>query len=309
MQKEGSELQEQTQWWNVLSFFLGDEFRSPDALKGLQMARDCSHPDAQWLVALFPSHGEVTTQHFREVMLAQGEDPRALFFSFDFDTKLLVRSAELGYAPAQAQLATYKGGEKRFTWAQRAAANGDRYGLCVLASCFRRGDGCPVDEQRALELYRRAAELGDGAAEWIVGQMAFGELDWQRFVWWSRAVEHGCNASSFVHAVLSLMRSFEKGEHGRILHTVAPVLHRNLDAASCTLFGWKIPPTRAERVRQLLDLYEADRVLARSAIRCWSLVGCRRGVVRDVRVLIGQLLWDEAWIWSEERKRQKTPSG
>jgi hypothetical protein len=44
------------------------------------MARECQHPDALWLTALFPASAAVSSVRLNEAMLEQGEDPRALFF-------------------------------------------------------------------------------------------------------------------------------------------------------------------------------------------------------------------------------------
>jgi hypothetical protein len=77
MNAEGVELAEQIKWWDALDELL---VRTSDAHieKGLQMARECRHPDAQWLAALFPAGTAVTMQRLYAVMLEQGEDARAL---------------------------------------------------------------------------------------------------------------------------------------------------------------------------------------------------------------------------------------
>jgi TPR repeat protein len=58
---------------------------------------------------------------------------------------LLLRAAEMGYAPAQAGLVAFmvRDGESAFRWAERAAAQFDREGLFRLGRCLHRGTGCP----------------------------------------------------------------------------------------------------------------------------------------------------------------------
>jgi hypothetical protein len=47
------------------------------------MARQCQHPDAQWLAGLFPAGSDqVTWEDFAEAMKECDNDPRALFFRF-----------------------------------------------------------------------------------------------------------------------------------------------------------------------------------------------------------------------------------
>jgi hypothetical protein len=53
----------------------------------IQMVRECRHPDAQWLASLFPAGVEVTSKRMREVMLEQGDDPRALYVAWKVGPK------------------------------------------------------------------------------------------------------------------------------------------------------------------------------------------------------------------------------
>jgi hypothetical protein len=38
---------------------------------------------------------------------------------------------------------------------------------------------------------------------------------------------------------------------------------------------------------------------AREAIKCWSMAGRRVGVVKDMRVMISKMAWEEAWRWGQ----------
>jgi hypothetical protein len=95
---------------------------------------------------------------------------------------------------------------------------------------------------------------------------------------------------------------FERGEHTRILHTVGPVFRANLDVANHTLFHPYIGEEFLERYQRVIALYEAMMQRARAAMGCWSVIGRRVGLVKDVRVTIAKLLWEEAWQWSEDKK-------
>jgi hypothetical protein len=43
---------------------------------------------------------------------------------------------------------------------------------------------------------------------------------------------------------------------------------------------------------------------AKEAIGCWSMAGRRRGVVKDIRVMIAKMAW-EPWLWSKKVKSQR----
>jgi hypothetical protein len=49
------------------------------------LARECRHPDARWLVSLFPAHEvAVSSARMAEVMRAQGEHPLAMILASEF---------------------------------------------------------------------------------------------------------------------------------------------------------------------------------------------------------------------------------
>ena len=52
-----------------------------------------------------------------------------------------------------------------------AAAQDDHTALTLLAALHHRGEGVPKDTQRAIELYTRAAELGNAEAQFNLGNI------------------------------------------------------------------------------------------------------------------------------------------
>ncbi len=162
----------------------------------LRQASECECEDGKWLLTLLGNGEPATMDEMNQVFLAQGEDARAMYFVAFMGGMmarparvLLQRAAELGYAPAQAWVAGQC--DANFAWAEKAAAQGDCDGLRWQAWCFWNGNGCEKDEQRALEMYNEAAELGHVEAQVSYGQHAFGENDWQRYLWWGRAAAQG----------------------------------------------------------------------------------------------------------------------
>jgi hypothetical protein len=130
---------EQMGWSGVLKelvFFKQWERR---AARAVASARGSQHPDALWLAALFPPDGDVTREDLRHLMLRQGNDPRALFLAWtvsgereekdDRDSKLLQRSAEMGFALAQkmyARAAFAPGDWRWYHWLARGMQE-DKY--------------------------------------------------------------------------------------------------------------------------------------------------------------------------------------
>jgi TPR repeat protein len=185
-------------------------------------------------------------------------------------------------------------------WAHRAIAQGDRRGMWAFALCLHNGRDCAKDEVKALELFRRSAELGYCPGHYHYGLYAFGELDWERYLWWGRA---GKGYGSYLcTAVVLLLPSFEKGENGRILHIAAPVIAQNLHATDDVVYGSGISSVNAGKLRRMIELHNAMLGRARQAIACWSVIGQRRGVIKDMWVTIAKMAWEETWRWGEKEQ-------
>jgi hypothetical protein len=220
---------------------------------------------------------------------------------------LLQRAAESGYAPAQARLSRQDTVEPQvaFEWAQKAAKQGNRIGLFLLGHRLCLGDGCLENEEKGLQLLRESAELECAAAQFCYSEFGIGDRDWERYHWWGRAVSRGYMAEGFRAAVFRLLRSFSKGENGRILQIVAPVMTVHLEAMRCTGSIPTIPAGFVKNYQRLIGLFDAMLGRARQAIACWSIVARRCGVVKDIRLVIAKMAWAEPWRWGEKETKKK----
>lgn len=291
---------ELVQWWDLLNEISKS---SPEQLNGtLQKARECTHKDAQWLVSLFLAGDEVTSEGLLEALRAQGDDPRAmhLLWLLDaeevegtgrLDTLLLRKAAEMGYAPAQADLAIEVGeDEEQMAWTEKAAAQGHRDGLFQLAEFFDYG----VEEQsKAVALYKQAAGLGHAAAQHQYGKLAYSELQWERYWWWSRAAQRGFGVYELCNAAIEFLPAFEAGRLGRILFESAVGVKVYLSQ------GKRGDGKRTPTLQRVLGLYDARCAVAEHAIECWIVAGRRLGVAKDIRMIIAKMAWEERWRWCE----------
>jgi hypothetical protein len=307
MMAEVVELAEWIKWWDALDVLT--KWESPDVSRGLAMARDCRHPDAVWLASLFPAG--VTHERMMAVLLDQRNDPRATYLAcmlgegggyYPGTREQLAPAAERGYAPAQAVLADLSEGDERFMWSQKAEQQCDRFGKFLLGLCYRNGEGCAADAVKATELLREAAELGHAGAMRRFAELSFGETDVRRWHWLVRAASLGYG-EEFVGALLQLLPSFEKGENARILLVCAPAIRGNLDVERNRVFGDVVEKEEVAQCLRLLELHDALLSRARRAVVCWSMVGKRHAIVKDLRVMIGKMAWEELWRWSSAKDR------
>jgi hypothetical protein len=310
---------EQIKWFDALDEVVFDR----DIECGLASARESQHPDAKWLASLFAVGEAVSPERMLEVMLQHDDDPRAMYLAFmlqddepdeddewdeedeereDEKRDMLVRAAEMGYAPAQTKLSMWyeEIGEEddAFAWSQRGAAQGDRLALHQLGYCYRHGVCCAVDDKRGIELYGQSAALDCKPALHDYGLYAFGHLDWERYYWWERAASRDYMVETFYSAVVTLVPSFEEGHNSRILHIVAPLIRSNFECSFAC--GWPVERELLE-LERVIELHDAMLDRAQSAISCWSIVGRRCGVVKDIRIVIAKMAWEEVWVWGETK--------
>jgi hypothetical protein len=156
------------EWYMDRDRFFGRYFVDQNIPLALKRSSTCSHPDARWLTEGCAGKGVKTKEDAKRVFSALSEDDaRALCFAWlcsDSEAQKvsasLRRSAELGYAFAQALMAGRTEGEERFKFAKLAAAQGERDGFFYLGQCFHGGNGCQQDLDKAKENYLCASELG-----------------------------------------------------------------------------------------------------------------------------------------------------
>jgi hypothetical protein len=306
---------EKIKWWDALDAFEAwphfSKRRIADGFtRALELMHACRHPDAQWLVSLLPADVDLTRQSVSEALLKNGGgDPRALFLAWrvavDPGDALVMRAAEMGYAPAQAQVSIRLSHlVNRVEWASRAAEQGDRAGLCQLAYCLDRGWDCEKDAAKAILLFRAAAVFESPQAQFEYGHLAFGKVDWHRFHWSGRAAKRGYAVPGFCSAMAALLPEFEQGKHGRVLFEGAPVIRGDFSDAQSVLDrcceGW----FEDKRFQRIVELYEAMTGRARQAVLCWCVVARRHGVAKDVRLMIAKMAREEVWLWSKTEEEQ-----
>jgi len=115
------------EWYKIRDTFFAHNFVSRNIRSALQLAASCDHPDARWLTEVCAGKDVTKKEDAKRVFSALGQnDARALCFAWMLgdrqDFTQLLRSAEVGFAFAQACLAGRFQGEERFKFAQLSAS-------------------------------------------------------------------------------------------------------------------------------------------------------------------------------------------
>jgi hypothetical protein len=286
------------EWYKIRDTFFGHNFVSRNIPSALQLAASCDHPDARWLTETCAGKDVRTVEDAKRVFSALGQnDARALCFTWQLgdrrDLTSLRRSAELGFAFAQAWVAGWTDSrEEKFKFVQLAAAQGERGGFYWIARCFRDGDGCEKNLDKAKENFLLASELGDVWAMGYLGVM-LEDSDPQRWRWLGQAAALG-DIWDFLPNFAKQVELFSSGSgNTAVMFTIGQALQGHVNEKARTIFN------KADDFDSLFDpakraiaFYEAQIKASKDAMHAWTQVGIKLKVVKDVRKLIAKLIWD-----------------
>jgi hypothetical protein len=280
------------EWYKVRDTFFGVNYVSRSIPLAIQLASTCEHPDARWLTEACAGKDVTTKEDAKRVFLGLGQnDARALCFLFllrnGAEWAPLCRSAELGFALAQAWMACRSRGEERFKFAQLAAAQGEREGLVWLGLCFCDGEGCEKDVEKAKDCFLHASELGDvGACEYLGSIMD----DDRRWEWLCRAAVGGSSRTferEFAHQVNLL----DSGTgNPAVVFAIGRTMNGSVNAEEGMIFETHSDHIDAAEAAVAFKKVQVEAT--KDAMKAWSLIGLRLNVSKDIRKLIAKLVWD-----------------
>jgi hypothetical protein len=177
---------------------------------------------------------------------------------------------------------------ERFKWAVKAAAQGERGGFFWLGSCYEYGrGGCEKDESKAKENYLVAAQSGEVAAMLNLGLM----LDVSnpfRYSWLGKAGAGGDGGCFLVE--MAQRMSAPLLVQRDIIFAIGKVLKGHVNVEKEEIYGEY--DSRYLLANQAILFYELQLLWYRRAVDAWAIFGGRIGVVKDVRRLISNIIWN-----------------
>jgi hypothetical protein len=207
------------------------------------------------------------------------------------DMDMVERAARLGDALAQGTMAKNCEVDSKWVWAEKAAQQGERDGFYELGTCYMYGYGCTKDELKAKELYLRAAKLG------LIGAMTdyawlLKTSDPERCIWLAKVCARGGNLLFFTD-LIDQMRNFNAGNgQASVVFVLGQILRKQIIVDKQMLFGKLEGECVLGPAIVAVQFHEAVCRAARRAVDTWSIIGARVRIVKDVRLMIGKLIWN-----------------
>ncbi len=301
----GVPLPELFKWLEVRDTLLGHNFKTQDITKAVALAQDCKHPDAVWLSSVCKDVSSI--DQAREVFLSHQDDARALCFAWwltdkhdrEADWSLIRRSSQMGFPLACCALCERvwdDDGNERVRLAQFAAEQQERDGIFLFACCLQMRVCLNLNDlKRARDNHLIAAELGYVFAARNLSVLMDGESeDLARWIWSGRAASHGWTMTFIPNFPTPVLEFASGSGNASVVFVIGRVLKGKVDKKNREILGQYLltfdsysgPATKA------VSFYEWQIESARLAVDAWVLVGKRLGIIKDIRRLIGQLIWE-----------------
>jgi hypothetical protein len=258
------------EWFLIRDIFLGLNHKKRDFAKALELAKASKHPFAVWLSSIFPGKPPKTIMDAVIVLQQSPVNEAKTFWSYlwhDANTRL--EAARNGSVLAQALNIRYTQ-VYNFEWLVSLSNQDDPFGLYTVAMAHRR-DG---NQQLAIPFLRRAAEMGHIDSMSLYGNVGYQKFDIERLKW-------------YIPDTYATDRLIKKMT--RIFPNIPNIFIHHL--------GHKIIKDDNSVIRKLAVGASNQ---CRRAVTTWILVGISLRVVRDIRRLIGKLLWKSAYRWMDK---------
>jgi len=288
-------------WYRVRDTLLGRNSVQQSIELALELSATCKHPDAVWLTQLFVGKCVSSKEDARAVLLEEGKcDIQAMSFAalIEFpwspDVLRLQRAATAGHAFAQAWCAGQAiHPTERFKFASQAVQQYERDGFYELGHCYQFAIGCSQDLVKAKENFMVASKLGHVKAMVSCGHI-LDSLDPQRFFYLGLAAARGCT-EPFLSELRDQLNVFESSSaySSSSMFAIGKALSGHVCVEKKELFGERVPRALVVGGKRAVKFYSVQWRISRQIVDTWTLVGLRNGVVKDIRIQIGKIIWED----------------
>ena len=251
------------EWFKIRCIFCGDNGEKQDIPLAIELADSCNHPCAEWLKTL---KGVTTKEEVLEVLKGK-EDMRSLFFRWYFSVEReysdLVRSSDLGYPIAQANLSRYS---KNIGLAELSIKGGEPFGYFALAYIYST-HGFVHDIR---DNYLIAANYGIKKAMFEYALLCDHIDKWK---WLIKCLPYKESYICLYH--------FKGDESSYVVFKIGQICKNDL--------------IKDLKIEKAVSFYRDQLSKYQEAVHAWSLCAKRLNLYKDLRILIGKMVWESRY--------------
>lgn len=250
------------EWFKIRCIFCGDNGDKQDIPLAIELAASCNHPCAEWLRTL----KGVTTKEEVLKVLETREDMRSLFFRWYFSNERefsdLDKSSNLGYPLAQARMSIYT---KNVQLAQFSITKGEPVGYFALGRIYNYHGY--IDATR--NNYLIAVNYGIKIAMFEYGLLCDHIEKWK---WWVKCLPYNKNIC---------IDYFTGREPSYVKFKIGQICKNDL--------------TQSSKTEKAVSFYRGQLLKYQEAVHVWSLCAIRLNFYKDLRILIGKMIWESRY--------------
>jgi len=318
------------QWYRARDSLLGRNDKWQGLERAIALAADCTHPDAVWLTEIAHGRVPRSFQEMQYWLIENDStetmDPRAFVFTYLVSGTIpgdhslvdgifyekLQKIAKNGFAFAQALCAEiHMQGlddieieDYAFQMAYQGSLQDERDAWILLSQCYNNGWGTNTNEQLGFACLRRAAELGHVPAQSFYGE-GFVIDEPEHFLWKGKAASGAERTRSFqqdfivnVQWPMNEYSRLPTTQIGKVIFQIGAIL-RNCNSeieqvVNTYRFRFCGATKRKEIISNLkyaVKLHDTWCRLTRTTVDVWCCIALRYQVSRDIRRLIGEIIW------------------
>jgi hypothetical protein len=304
-------------WYKARELFTGDHHDGAHREEGIALAATCPNvDDARWLCSMFPLEQIDVwvlwdAVKIRNSLLCRlGDYPArtwcfaSMFFAaFGEAWPLLFKAAVAGYPWAQSVVwRTPYGGQLRDDDLDRYTRNAANY--LEPNALFRMSMGVSgrhYNGDETIPYLKLAAELGHTEAMFHYATRAFYDYDPEAYVWLDKSVTTGVRVDTAVKYMSDCVKFLHRGylEYASAVFTIGRVVKAagiKFDASLHAYVyhgrGFFSPKFDPKRLHSAVAFFERESEFTRDAVNAWLVIACRQRVVKDIRRVIGLLIWE-----------------
>lgn len=272
---------------------LGQNNHAQNVEHALDLASRCAHPEAVWLFHVASTRARTVPELIQCLNNTSRDDVRGAMYSTilrgDFAAFFWtqLRTPFAMAWKAKVACTEHYARENALAIAEAAVELGDRDAFFWLGHVWEKIVPEP-DIDRARHFYQKAAELNHALACSRLGR-SFGEGDLRQVFWLGKAASLG-ERDFFL---LFLKRQITESASKAVLYAVGRALKNHINVPKREIFGSSLyfDELKSFAVSALM-FYHAQTRACRAAVDCWVIIASRFRVVKDVRRLVGRLIWE-----------------
>lgn len=284
-------------WYHARDLFLGCNYQPRNVTTGLELAQQCrTHvPEAEWLCSFCDDHPGMEYT-FGLFMIVDPPTKESVFYAAILQKGQIAidLAADYGHPTALGMSGFYHADIDKML---KSAGMDDRFGLYAVGVWYNHYPVSAENLSLAKKNMARACELGLVDAWSYYANCFCYEDDIERYQLLIRALERTLDASNIRH-LLGPIRRFEVNDKfSSIVFLIGSYFAKH--ECDYGMFGETGRVDMINLVSRAVSHYVQSNRNARRAVNTWLLVARRVRVVKDIRKMVGVMIWEMRPEWQK----------